>query len=249
MRPSHLAISLVIAVAALAADTVTLKDGHVISGTFLGGSAREVRIDTGDSIRYLNVADIDGIHFGGPQQQGSEGSAPSAASGNITLPAQAKLVVRMIDGVDSERNTVGQTFAAGLDEPVLIDGKAVIPRGADVVVKLVDDKESGKLAGRTSLTMDLVSVKVNGRMVDINTQTVTEESSSRGPRTAKTAGGGAALGALIGAVAGHGKGAAIGAGAGAAAGAGAEILTKGQRVRIPSETRLTFVVENPVRIR
>jgi hypothetical protein len=249
MRSSHLAISLVIAVAAMAADTVTLKDGHVISGTYLGGSAREVKVETGDRVRSLNIADIDTIHFGGPQQPAGEAEAPSGPAGGVMLPAGTKLVVRMIDGVDSERNTVGQTFAASMDEPVLIDGEAIVPRGADVVVKLVDDKESGKLTGRTSLTMDLVSVKVNGRIVDINTQTVTEESSSRGARTAKTAGGGAALGALIGAVAGHGKGAAIGAGAGAAAGAGAEILTKGQRVRIPSETRLTFVVENPVRLR
>lgn len=247
MRLSHIGIGLAVALTAMAADKLTLKDGRVILGTYLGGSAREVRIETGDQIRTLNLEDIDSIHFGGPQQS-SQAAAPSTAADTVLLPAGTKLVVRMIDGVDSERNSVGQTFAASLDEPVLIDGETVIPRGADLVVKLVDDKESGKLAGTTSLTMDLVSVKVNGRMVDINTQTVTEESSSRGARTAKMAGGGAALGAIIGAVAGHGKGAAIGAGAGAAAGAGAEILTKGQRVRIPSETRLTFVVENPVRI-
>jgi len=246
MRLSHIGMSLMVTLAAMA-DTVTLKDDNLISGTYLGGSAREVRIETGDQIRSLNVEDIYNIHFGGPQQ-GNQAAAPSTAAGTALLAAGTKLVVRMIDGVDSERNTVGQTFAASLDEPVLIDGETAIPRGADVVVKLVDDKKSGKLTGRTSLTMDLVRVKVSGRMVGINTQTVTEESSSRGARTAKMAGGAAALGAIIGAVAGHGEGAAIGAGAGAAAGAGAEILTKGQRVRIPSETRLTFVVENPVRI-
>src|SRR3974377_980808 len=108
----------------------------------------------------------------------------------------------------------------------MINGETVIPRGADVVVKLVDATESGKLTGRSTLTLDLISVKVNDRMVDVNTQTVKEESSSRGARTAKTVGGGAALGTIIGAIAGHGKGAAIGAVAGAAAGAGAEILTK-----------------------
>jgi hypothetical protein len=132
--------------------------------------------------------------------------------------------------------------------PVVIDGRKVIPRGADVVVKLVDAKESGKLTGRTTLTLDLMSLKVSGRMVDVNTETVTEESSSRGSRTAKVAGGTAVLGTIIGAIAGGGKGAAIGLGSGAAVGAGAEILTKGQRMRIPSETRLTFVLENAVRL-
>ena len=154
----------------------------------------------------------------------------------------------MIDGVDSERNTVGQTFAASLDEPVRVNGEIVIPRGADVMVKLVDDRQSGKLTGKTTLTLDLMSVKVHGRMVDVNTETVTEESSSRGARTAKVAGGTAILGTIIGAAAGGGKGAAIGLGSGAAVGAAAEIVTKGQRVRVPSETRLTFSLENDVRL-
>jgi hypothetical protein len=154
----------------------------------------------------------------------------------------------MIDAIDSRTARVGQTFNASLDEPVIQGGNVVIPRGSDAIVKLVDDKESGKLAGKTVLTLDLVSVRVNGRMVDINTQTFNQASESRTGRTAKMAGGGAALGAIIGAIAGGGKGAAIGAGAGAGVGAGAEVLTKGQQVRIPSETRLTFTVDTPVRL-
>jgi hypothetical protein len=154
----------------------------------------------------------------------------------------------MIDAVDSEHNSIGQTFAASLDQPVMIDGQTVIPRGADAVVKLVDDQQSGNLTGRATLTLDLVSVRVNGRMVDVNTETVTEQSSSRGARTGKVVRGTALLGTIMGAAAGDGRGAAIGLGAGAAAGAGAEIVTKGQRVRIPSETRLTFLLENAVRL-
>ena len=247
MKLLHVGMSLVLALTTLAADTVTLKDGCVITGTYLGGSPREVRIETGDKIENLNVADIDSIHLG-ISQRANKAEPGAARADAAALPAGTKFVIRMIDGVDSERNAVGQTFAASMDEPVLIDGDTVIPRGADVVVKLVDDKQSGKLAGRTTLTLDLVSVKVNGRVVDVNTQTVSQESSSRGARTAKMAGGGALLGGIIGAVAGGGKGAAIGLGSGAAAGAGAEILTKGQRVKIPSETRLTFVLENAIRL-
>ena len=174
--------------------------------------------------------------------------APASAARSFELPAGTNLTIRMIEGVDSETARVGQTFQASLDEPVMLNGETMIPRGADVIVKLVDSKESGKLTGKAELTLDLVSVRVNGRMVDMNTQTVSRESSSRGERTAKVAGGTAAVGAIIGAIAGGGKGAAIGAGAGAAAGAGAEVVTKGQRVKIPSETRLTFVLDNPVKV-
>jgi len=245
MQMLHFGICLTLVLTAMAAETVTLKDGRVIVGTYLGGSPSEVKLEVGDQIRTVNVADVARIEFSAASERRERGTA--ATTGSIELPAGTNLVIRMIDAVDSERNSVGQTFAASLDEPVVIDGRSMIPRGTDVVVKLVDAKESGKLTGRTTLTLDLMSLKVNGRMVDVNTEAVTEESSSRGARTAKVAGGTAVLGTIIGAIAGGGKGAAIGLGAGAAAGAGAEILTKGQRVRIPSETRLTFVLENAIK--
>jgi hypothetical protein len=241
---------------------LTLRTGREIRGTYLGGSAREVKIDLGDRIETVSVDEVERIEFSAPAST-ERGPLPSRSSqGNVfrpdvhgaprpafvELPEGTNLVVRMIDGVDSEVNRAGQTFAASLDEPVLLNGETVIPRGADVVVKLTDAKESGKLTGRSELTLDLVSVSVNGRVLDVNTETVERESSSRGKRTAKVAGGTAALGAIIGAIAGGGKGAAIGAGAGAATGLGVEVLTHGQRVRIPSETRLTFILETPVRL-
>jgi hypothetical protein len=164
----------------------------------------------------------------------------------VTLSAGTNIVVRMIDSVDSETNRTGQTFRAALDQPVMVDGQTMIPRGNDVIVKLTDSKQSGKLTGRTELALQLQSVSINGKMVDIVTQTVDKESTSRGERTAKVAGGGAVLGAIIGGIAGGGKGAAVGAGAGAAAGAGVELATSGQRVKVPSETRITFILDNPV---
>ena len=98
------------------------------------------------------------------------------------------------------------------------------------------------------LTLDVVSLNINGRNVDIDTASVTQESGSRTARSAKVIGGTAVLGTIIGAIAGGGKGAAIGAAAGAGAGTGVQVLTKGQRVKIPSETRLTFTLQQPVRI-
>jgi hypothetical protein len=256
------------------ADTITLRNGSVINGTFLGGTARQVRIDDGTNVRSLDVSDIQRIEFNGaaampapppppaPPPAAAAGprqlmpdapSAPSAPSapmsvGGVMLPAGTNFVIRMIDSVDSERDRVGQSYRASLDQPVMIDGNEIVPRGADVTVKLVDSKASGKLTGKAELALSLQSVSVAGRMLDVNTQSVKEESSSRTGRTAKVAGGTAAVGAIIGAIAGGGKGAAIGAGAGAATGAGVELATSGQRVRVPSETRLTFVLDSAVKL-
>src|ERR1019366_2116256 len=185
-----------------------------------------------------------------PGEEPSVSSRPSAPSppAPVILPEGTNFVVRMIDAVDSEKVTVGQNYSAALDEPVVIDAQTVIPRGADVVVKLVNAKESGKLSGRAELTLALWTVKVNGKVVDVNTQTITRESDSRGQRTGAMAAGGAIVGAVIGGIAGGGKGAAIGAGAGGAAGAGAEAATRGPRVKIRAETRLPFVLDNAVSI-
>ena len=99
-----------------------------------------------------------------------------------------------------------------------------------------------------ALTLAITSVNINGRPVDGTTGDVQQASGSRGSRSAKVIGGATALGAIIGAAAGGGRGAAIGAGSGAAVGTGAEVATKGQRVKIPSETRLTFTLSSDVRV-
>ena len=154
----------------------------------------------------------------------------------------------MIEAVNSQTARLGQTFRASIDEPIFVNGQSVIPRGADVVVKLVQDQQSGKIEGRTALTLALVSISVNGQPVAVTSSDVKTESSSRGARSAGVIGGGTALGAIVGALAGGGKGAAIGAASGATLGTGAEVLTKGQQVKIPSETRLTFRLQTPLQL-
>jgi len=199
------------------------------------------RADSGNAVAILKPGDE-------PSVSSRPSAAPAPAPATIVLPEGTNFVVRMIDAVDSEKVTVGQTYSAALDEPVAIDGQVAIQRGADVVVKLVEAKDSGKFTGRAELTLALWTVKVNGKVVDVNTQTITRQSDSRGQRTGTMAAGGAIVGAVIGGIAGGGKGAAIGAGAGGAAGAGAEAATKGPRVKIPAETRLTFVLDDAVSI-
>jgi hypothetical protein len=282
MRLLHFGLAFALAMAAFA-DTVTLRDGRVLNGNYLGGTPRQVRLDMGDRVETLDIGDIVRIEFGEPaaaptaapapapngdqdrdpdrpimrrrddsavMQPDSEAAPPpaQAAVGPIQLPQGTNIVIRMIDGVDSETNKVGDTFAASLDDAVIIDNQTVIPRGANATVKLVDAKESGKFTGRAEVALSLQFVRVNERSVELNTQTVSRVSDPRGPRTAKVAGGTAAVGAIIGALAGGGKGAAVGAAAGGAVGAGAQAMTKGQRVKIPSETRLTFVLDNAVSI-
>jgi hypothetical protein len=184
-----------------------------------------------------------------PETYAAPASAPTGTGPlGVQVPADTELVVRLIDKVDSDTDHLGQTYRASVDQPVVVNGQTVIPRGADAVAELVDAQKSGKIEGRTVMTVDLKSININGRNYDIATASVSEASSSRGARSAKVIGGTAALGAIIGGIAGGGKGAAIGTVAGAGAGTAAQVATSGQRVKIPSETRLTFRLKNPLNL-
>ncbi|MGD1068901.1 MAG: hypothetical protein ABSB15_02080 [Bryobacteraceae bacterium] len=249
------------------ADTITLRNGEVVQGTYIGGTARLIRVDVNGDIRNFDIERVQSVTFTDPNFQppppppppdvrrdyNSQAPAyPAPPPGppplGITMPIDTRITVRLIDSVNSQTSRLGETFRASLDEPVVVDGQTVIRRGADVLTKLVEDQQSGKIAGRTVLTLALVTINVNGRLVEVTSTDVKTESSSRGARTGAMVGGGAALGAIVGGLAGGGKGAAIGAGSGAALGGGTEILTHGQTVKIPSETRLTFRLQSPAQL-
>jgi hypothetical protein len=211
------------------------SDGFVIN--LLNAQPSKFRVDAGRIVE-LKQAGVSERILALMVQQGS----------TRELPRDSEISVRLIDAVDSDRNNQGDEFRASLEDPITIGNDVVVPRGADARLKLVREQESGKLTGKAGLTVQLISITVDGKTIPVNSSDVSEYSGSRGARTAKSAAAVGAVGAIIGAIAGGGQGAAIGAGAGAAAGAGAQTVMKGQRVRIPSETVLTFTTQRTLQI-
>ena len=166
----------------------------------------------------------------------------------VTVPDGTTMAVRLIDGLDSEKNQVGDTFRASIAHPIAINENVVIPQGADVEGRVIDVKDAGHFKGQSVLAVELVALHMNGKNYDLRTQEFRREGTARGKNTAEKIGGGAALGALIGGLAGGGKGAAIGATVGAGAGTGVQAATKGQQIRLPSETVLNFTLAAPVTV-
>lgn len=184
---------------------------------------------------------------------GNMASAPAAAAAPaprrvVTVPEGTSFSVRLVDPIDTERNKVGDTFRATVSQPVMIGDEVVIPTDADVEGQVVDSKSAGHFQGQSAIALTLTRLRMNGKAYALRTNQYDKQGASRGKRTAATVGGGAALGAIIGGIAGGGKGAAIGAGVGAGAGTGVQAATKGQQIKLPSETVLNFRLEGPLNV-
>ncbi len=243
----------------LRADTLKLKDGTSVQGKYLGGTDSDITFYTNGRLEHYPIANTQSIIFStqdspAPVTSSSVTSpataAPSAASTsqNILVPAGTHLVVRMIDGVDSDRNKVGDTFQASLEDSLIVNGTVIAPKGSTVYGQLQQVKSAGRIEGQSELRLGLTGIVVNGATYNIATGTYTAQGSSRGHQTAKRAGIGALAGGIIGAIAGGGKGAAIGAGVGAGAGTAVQVMTHGQQVHVPSETVLDFTLQQPVNL-
>ena len=169
--------------------------------------------------------------------------------GTTVIPSNTEIVVRTNESIDSDTAVEGQTFNAIVDRDVMDEsGNVAIPRGAEtrLVIRRLRN-ESG--LGSAKLVLDLDSVNVEGRVYRVSTYDVARSDESgigRNRRTAEMVGGGAALGSVIGAIAGGGKGAAIGALAGALGGGTVQVLTRGEEVRVPAETLLSFRLDEPL---
>jgi hypothetical protein len=244
------------------ADTLELKDGRVLQGRYLGGTQAVMRFEVDGNVQTFNTNEIVALtftHGGGGSAAVAPPPAPAAAfapspapapqaGGSVTIPAGQAILVRMIDSVDSSKNHIGDIFHASLETDLTVNGALVARKGTDVYGRLAEAKEAGHISGSSELQLELTRMVIDGHDYPVVSSDYTLQGKGRGSNTAKKVGGGAALGAIIGAVAGGGKGAAIGAGVGAGAGGAVQVLTRGQQVKVPSETLLEFRLQQPATV-
>ena len=176
-------------------------------------------------------------------------AAPAPAPPRVvTVPEGTIVAIRLVDPIDTETAKAGDTFRATVSQPVTVGDEVVIPSDADVEGQIVNAASAGHFKGQSALALTLTHLRMNGKSYALRTNQYEKQGTSRGKRTAATVGGGAALGAIIGGIAGGGKGAAIGAGVGGGAGTGVQAVTKGQQIKLPSETVLNFRLEGPLNV-
>jgi len=166
----------------------------------------------------------------------------------IAVPAGTRILIRMIDSIDTNKQKTGDRFTASLETNLQAEDAVVAPRGSMVHGRLVQASSAGKMSGSSQLTLELTDIVINGTAYPLVTSTYEIKGKGEGKKTAGKVIGGAGLGALIGGIAGGGTGAAIGVLAGAAGGTALAASKKGEQLQIPSESLLEFRLQQPVKL-
>jgi hypothetical protein len=230
------------------ADILELKNGTVLNGKYVGGTAGTVRYETSAGMQVFATSDIVALTFttpaatpamtpaaAPPVATPAPAPAPAAAApSSVTLPYGTTLLVRMMDSVSS-RNGTGAKFTTKLEYNLMANGVVAAPAGTIIYGRVQSATQAGRALGRSTLDLRLAQMVVNGSPIPISTSSYAEA----GAASIRKAAGGAAAGAAIGAIAGD-------AGKGAAIGATASLLKKGETITIPPGTLLEFTLTQPV---
>ena len=188
---------------------------------------------------------------GGTRTGGTGAARPAPApppAAAVTIPSGTPLEVSLITGLSSKDSKTGDVFVGSLNAPVNVDGRTVIPKGADVTGRVTKAEPSGRLKGSGELWVTVTEVKFGGKTYPVSTSTAGMKEGSKAGRDVLFIGGGAGTGAAIGGIAGGGKGAAIGAAIGAAAGTAGAMATGKKDIAFPPETVLRFTLEQELRV-
>lgn len=180
-----------------------------------------------------------------PAVQQAKPKAPQFA----VIPGGTNLHVRLQEPLDTSVNKSGDTFRTILDQDIEVDGKVVAARGSILEGKLSQVERSGRLEGRATMALQLVSLATANQTYPIQTEILTFQAESTKKKDATKVGVGAGLGAVIGAIAGGGKGAAIGAAVGAGAGGATVAATRGKELQFNAEHKLSFALAHDVNVK
>ena len=83
----------------------------------------------------------------------------------ITVPKGTEISAATKQTLATDKNKVGDTFSASLTAPILVEGKTVIPKGAQVICRIVKVKKN-------ELKVTLASVVIHGKTYPLDTNSI-----------------------------------------------------------------------------
>ncbi len=108
------------------------------------------------------------------QVPGRSGISPTSslvpAARNV--PAGTPLTIRLRSTVSSSTSHPGDSFRAVLDEPVLLQGKSILPMGTAVTGEVVDLNRSATTKVPAYLRLRLTSISRNGKLIPVESSSI-----------------------------------------------------------------------------
>ncbi|MBL9128778.1 MAG: hypothetical protein JNL97_14080 [Verrucomicrobiales bacterium] len=257
LRPVLGIVAFAVGVGPVGADVLELKDGRVLTGQYLGGTAGTLRFQTAEGVQVVETSRALALTFTGnspapaaeaPAVSSTPAPAPAPAPSapppapaptTVTLQAGTSLLVRLSEGVSS-RDYPGRRFTTTLESDLIVDGVVAARAGTKVYGKVQQAQSAGRFAGASALDLRLSDLAMGGSLVPLVSGPYAVKGANELGKTAKAAATGAAIGAIVDGGDGAGKGAAIGAGVSG--------LRRGQPIVVPPGSLLEFRLQQPVNL-
>ncbi len=221
------------------ADTVVLKDGRVLQGTFKSATEEVIKFEVDGNIQEVSISDITSLTFSPRTAPAATKAAAETApsTGDLTILAGSKVMVKLTSTISTKSHKAGSHFTAVLETALAANGVIVVPAGTKVYGKVVESV-GGRRIGNQKLVIQFTDLSINDQLVPIAIDPVGAEGGRGG--AAKTVGAGALIGAAAGGSSGAAKGAAVGA--------GLSLLAGGNHIQIPEGTIAEVSLKQPLTV-
>jgi hypothetical protein len=135
--------------------------------------------------------------------EGTSDKAGNFPTGSLTptaIPAGTPVTIHLQLSLSSASSRPGDPFDAVLDEPIVVRGQTIAPRGAVLAGKVLDAKPADQFQEPGYLRLALTAISLSGKLVPIQTSSIFVKRGSHEQRNVTILRDGAGKkGALIGA--------------------------------------------------
>jgi hypothetical protein len=155
----------------------------VVSFVFVCGCGRPPSDNSSNS-------EVQKLPFDRPPHTSGISPSQTLIPSTTKLPEGTPIPIRLQSALSSASSHAGDAFSATIDEPVVIDGQTLVAGGTAATGRVLEAKPAASSAGKSSdrssepgyLRIVLVSLKVDGRPVTIETSSIFAKGGSREER-------------------------------------------------------------------
>lgn len=142
----------------------------LVAASLLPGCSRQP-YSTGSSVDRA-TADQEKLPFEQPPDRNGISPSSSLVPAARNVPAGTPLTIRLESSISSATARSGESFQAVLEEPILMQGRSVVPAGTPVTGTVVELNRWASLHKPAYLRLKLSSIDVNGNAIPIETSSI-----------------------------------------------------------------------------